>query len=162
MNVRVRRWIALAAAGLLALTAGGIALATPPSGEKPTPIAGGKLITPANVSRIVTGGQVSIKARGALDALMLSVTMQPGGTGGWHKHAGPLISVVRQGTLTIVDASCKRHTLKAGNAFISSGAAADKDENLSSKPVAFDVTFLVPRGTVSPRIDEPAPPGCTK
>jgi quercetin dioxygenase-like cupin family protein len=146
---------------LLALGAGGVALATPPSGETPTPLAGGKLVASANVSRTVTGGHVSIKASGALDALMLSITIKPGGTGGWHEHAGPLISVVKQGTLTIVDAHCKRHTLKAGSAFISSGASPDKDENLSSKPVAFDVTFLVPHGTMSPRIDAPAPAGCT-
>src|SRR5207302_1139371 len=80
------------------------------------------------------------------DAHMLNITLAPGGTGGWHSHAGPHITIVKQGTLTIIDAQCKRHQLSAGHAVISPGDATEKDENKGTTPVTFDVTFLIPHG----------------
>jgi hypothetical protein len=91
---------------------------------------------------------------------MLQITLESGGTGGWHTHAGPLISVVKQGTLTIIDAKCKRHDVPMGHAFVSPGATAFKDKNLGDTPAVFDVTFLIPHSATSPRIDQPAPAGC--
>jgi hypothetical protein len=44
---------------------------------------------------------------------------------------------------------------------ISPGGTTEKDENKGATPVTFDVTFLLPHGTTSPRIDQPAPAGCT-
>ena len=81
------------------------------------------------MNRNVTGGRVKIQTQGALDALMLSITLAPGGNGGWHSHAGPLITIVKQGTVTIIDAKCRRHDITAGHAMISSGSTPDKDEN---------------------------------
>jgi quercetin dioxygenase-like cupin family protein len=158
MRITTRKSIALTGTSLVALSAGA-ALATAPSGETPTPLARGALVKRANLDVKVTGGRVKIQTRGALDALMLNITLAPGGTGGWHKHAGPLITVVKQGTLTIFDAKCKRHDIPAGHAVISPGST-DKDENLGATPVAFDVTFLIPHRATSPRIDQPAPAGC--
>jgi quercetin dioxygenase-like cupin family protein len=160
MHITIRKPIMIATAGALTLSAAS-ALATTPSGETPTPLAGGALVAPANVNRAVTGGQVKIRTHGALEALMLNITLAPGGTGGWHKHAGPLISIVKQGTLTIIDAKCRRHDIPAGHAVISPGNTREKDENRGSTPVVLDVTFLLPRGLTSPRIDTPAPTGCT-
>src|SRR5206468_5418044 len=137
------------AASLGALTTG-TALATAPSGETPAPLARGALVNPASVNVKVAGGRVKLQTEGALDAMMLNITLAPGGNGGWHKHAGPLITVVKQGTLTIFDAKCKRHDIPAGHAVISPGST-DKDENLGATPVAFDVTFLIPHGATSPR-----------
>jgi quercetin dioxygenase-like cupin family protein len=153
--------LVLAIASTTLALAAGVALATPPNGETPTPLASGALIAPANVNAKVTGGSVGITTQGALDVLMLNITLAPGGTGGWHRHAGPHITVVKQGTLTIFDAECKRHQLSAGHAVISSGGAPEKDENKGTTPVTFDVTFLIPHGVKSPRIDQPAPAGCT-
>jgi len=161
MRARSRKLLALASAGTtLALAAATVALATAPSGETPTPIARGVLTAPANVNVKVTGGRVGVKTQGALDALMLNITLAPGGTGGWHSHAGPHITVVKQGTLTIFDAQCKLHQLSAGHAVISSGDSPEKDENKGTTPVTFDVTFLIPHGVKSPRIDQAPPAGC--
>jgi quercetin dioxygenase-like cupin family protein len=161
MRITSRQSLALAGAGAVIAAAGGTAaLATPPSGETSTPLARGQLLATANVNRKVTGGHVRIKTQGALDALMLQITIAPGGTGGWHTHAGPLISVVKQGTLTIIDAKCKRQDITAGHAFISPGSSPIKDENRGTVPVAFNVTFLIPHGAASPRVDAPAPAGC--
>ncbi len=162
MRATSRKPLALAGAGTtLALAAATVALATPPSGETKTPIARGQLLAAANVNRKVTGGHVKINTQGALDALMVELTIAPGGSGGWHTHAGPLITIVKQGTLTIIDAKCKRHDIPEGHAMISPGSTPAKDENLGPTPVTFDVTFVIPHGAESPRIDQPAPAGCT-
>ena len=162
MRARSRKLLALAAAGTtLALAAATVALATAPNGETPTPLARGALVAPGNVNVKVTGGSVRIKTEGALDALVLEITLAPGGTGGWHSHAGPLISIVKQGTLTMVDGTCTRHDIPAGHAMISPGGTTEKDENKGTTPVVFDVTFLIPHSVTSPRIDRPAPAGCT-
>jgi len=160
MRSTSRKALALAIAGTTVALAAGVALATPPSGETPTPLARGALIGPSNVNVKVTGGSVGITTQGALDALMLNITLAPGGTGGWHSHAGPHITVVKQGTLTIFDAQCKLHQLSAGHAVISSGDSPEKDENKGTTPVTFDVTFLIPHGVKSPRIDQAPPAGC--
>jgi quercetin dioxygenase-like cupin family protein len=161
MRATSRKALVLASAATTLALATGVALATPPSGETPTPLARGALIAPANINVKVTGGSVRIKTKGALDALVLEITLAPGGTGGWHSHAGPLISIVKQGTLTIIDAKCKPHDIPAGHAMISSGSTADKTENKGTTPVTWDVTFLIPHSVTSPPIDQPAPAGCT-
>jgi quercetin dioxygenase-like cupin family protein len=159
MRIATRTSIALTGASLLALSAA-TALATAPSGETPTPLARGALVKPANVNVKLTGGRVKLQTKGALDALMLNVTLAPGGTGGWHKHAGPVISIVKQGTLTLIDSKCKRHDISAGHAVVSPGTTPTKNENRGATPLVVDVTFLIPHGATSPRIDQPAPTGC--
>ena len=162
MTATARKLLALTSAGAtLALTTATVALATAPSGETPMPLARGALNAPANVNVNVNGGSVRIKTQGRLDALVLEITLAPGGTGGWHSHAGPLISIVKHGTLTMLDGQCTRHEILAGHAMISPGGSTEKDENNGTTPVVFDVTFLIPHGATSPRIDQPAPAGCT-
>ena len=161
MRITARKRVAVAgAATTLALAAAAAALATPPSGETPTPLARGALAAPANVNAKLAGGTVRLKTQGALDALMLEVALAPGGNGGWHTHAGPAITIVKQGTVTIIDAKCQAHEVPAGHAAISLGSDPSKTENRGATPVVVDVTFLIPHGVKSPRIDQPAPAGC--
>lgn len=160
MRIRTRRSIALAAAGVLALSAG-TALATAPNGETVTPLARGALVKPADVNRKLGHARVQIRTKGALDALMVSITVPPGGDGGWDALAGPHVSVVQQGTLTLIDATCRRHDITAGHAVISDGADRDKVENRGTTPLVYYNLFLIPHGAASPRIDTPAPPGCS-
>jgi quercetin dioxygenase-like cupin family protein len=159
MRIAIRKSIAVTAGSLIALSAG-TALATAPSGETVKPLARGPLVVPADVNVKVKGGHVKLQTQGALDALMVNVTLAPGGTGGWHKNAGPLINVVTHGTLTVIDANCMRHDIPAGHAVISTGST-DKVENRGSTPVVLNVTFLLPHGVRSPDISQPAPAGCT-
>jgi hypothetical protein len=160
MRFTSARSLAFVGAATLALAGAATSLATAPSNETPTPLARGQLVVAPSVNRVLSGGRVGITAQGALDVMLLQVRLAPGGNGGWHEHAGPLINIVKQGTLTIIDANCKRHDITAGHAVISPGSTPDKDENLGSTPVVFDVTFLLPHTVTSPRIDTPAPAGC--
>ncbi len=161
MRTTSRKSLAAIGAGItLGLAAATAAFATAPSGESVTPLARGQLAAPTNLNRQVTGGQVRIKTAGSLDALMMQITLQPGGTGGWHMHAGPHIMIVKQGTLTIIDAKCKRHDVPTGHAIVDSGTTTGKDENLGDTPAVFNITFLIPHSAASLRIDQPAPAGC--
>jgi quercetin dioxygenase-like cupin family protein len=160
MRSTSRNCLALAIVVITVALAAGVALATPPSGETPTPLARGALVAPANVNTRVIGGRVKINTQGAIDAMMLQLTLAPGGTGGWHSHAGPLITIVTQGTLTLIDAHCKRQDIQAGQAVISNGST-HKDENLGTTPVTFNVTFLIPHAVARPPVDQSAPAGCT-
>jgi quercetin dioxygenase-like cupin family protein len=160
MRITAPTSLAFVGAATLALATATVAAATAPSNETPTPLARGQLVAAPNVNRTLTDGRVGITAQGALDVMLLQVRLAPGGTGGWHMHAGPLINIVKQGTLTIIDANCKRHDIPAGHAVISPGSTPDEDENLGTTPVVFDVTFLLPHSVASPRIDTPAPAGC--
>ena len=161
MRTASRKRVALAsAATTLALAGATVALATPPQGLTLKPLGRGSLVAPVKINEKVGSGRVTIQTQGALDALLAQQTLAPGGTGGWHEHAGPHITIVTQGTLTIIDSECKRHNLSAGHASIAPGPSVDKPENRSSAPVVFYTTFLVPRGVLIPRIDEPAPKGC--
>jgi quercetin dioxygenase-like cupin family protein len=155
-----RRYAALAAVGVVGAITATVALATGPIGETPRFLGHGRLVAAANVDRKVTGGRVSIKTQGALDATMVGITIAPGGTGGWHKHAGPVIATVVQGTLTIIDRKCKLRKLTAGKAVISPGSSTEKDENRGSTPLVFYVTLLLPHGVFGAEIPEPAPAGC--
>ena len=162
MSTTTRKSLALAGAGAtLAVAAATAAFATAPSGETLTPLGRGALVMPANVNRKVRGGRVKLQTKGKLDVVMLEITLAPGGSGGWHEHAGPLVNVVKQGTLTIVDPKCNLHQISAGHGAISDGSL-DRDENTGTTPVTFDVTFLIPHGAATPRIDRPAPAGCNK
>jgi hypothetical protein len=158
--------LALVGATALAVTSlslgpvGATAPASPPSGETLAPLARGALLKPANANAKVTGGGVKIQTKGALDAFMAEITLEPGGTGGWHTHAGPVITVVKQGTMTIYDAKCKPHEIPTGSAEISPGTTATKNINQGTTPVVYDVTFLIPHGASIPRVDHPAPAGC--
>ena len=161
MRTASRKRVALAsAATTLALAGTTVALATPPQGLTLKPLGRGSLVEPVKINEKVGKGRVEIQTQGALDTLAAQFTLAPGGTTGWHKHAGPHITIVTQGTLTEIDAKCKRHNLVAGQADIDLGGAVGKDENRGSAPVVFYTTFLVPRGVLIPRIDEPAPAGC--
>jgi quercetin dioxygenase-like cupin family protein len=162
MTTESRKRFALGgAATTLALAGATVALATPPNGETLTPLARGSLVQPANLDVNLAGGRVRIKTQGAIDALTAQPTLAPGGTSGWHKDAGPLVVIVKQGTLTIIDGKCKRHDLPAGHANIDSGGSVHKTENRGSTPVVYYVTLLVPHNVTSPDTDEPAPAGCT-
>jgi hypothetical protein len=137
------------------------ARATPPQGQVVTPIGRGLLTETANINEQVGDGRVKLQTRGALDAFTQQLTLTPGGTAGWHKHTGPHITIVTQGTLTEIDTKCKPHVLTVGQSTIDSGTETDKPENLGATPVTVYVTFLIPHGSLVPRIDEPAPKGCT-
>jgi quercetin dioxygenase-like cupin family protein len=94
---------------------------------------------------------------------MSQITVNPGGSSGWHSHPGGAIIVVAQGSLTVysaVGSNCQTTNYSAGQAFIERPGEVDDVLNAGSERYVLYVTFpRVPVGT-SPRTDEPDPGTC--
>jgi quercetin dioxygenase-like cupin family protein len=126
--------------------------ATPPVGLTNIPLARG-----ANTS----DGTIPLKA--GTDVAMAQITVNPGGSSGWHSHPGGAIIVVQQGSLTLYESvgdQCQTKTYTAGQAFVERPGEVDQVINTGTVPYTLFVTFpRVPAG-VSARTDEPDPGTC--
>jgi quercetin dioxygenase-like cupin family protein len=137
---------------VVAAYAAGSVLATPPSGLVNVPLARG-----TNVS----DGTIPLQV--GRDVAMAQITVQPGGSSGWHSHPGGAIVVLKTGTLTVyesVGSRCEVSTYSAGQAFVERPGEVDQVVNTGTVPYVLFVTFpRVPQGD-SARIDEPNPGNC--
>jgi quercetin dioxygenase-like cupin family protein len=97
------------------------------------------------------------------DVAMAQITVNPGGSSGWHSHPGGAIIVVQTGTLTVyrsLGSQCHPTTYSAGQAFIERPGEVDNVINTGTVPYVLFVTFpRVPQGAAT-RIDEPDPGTC--
>ena len=123
--------------------------ATPPSGLSNVPLARGTN---------TTDGTIPLKA--GSDVAVAQITVNPGGSSGWHSHPGGAIVVVQQGSLTVytsLGSTCETTTYTAGQAFIERPDVVNQVINTGTIPYVLFVTFpRVPQGE-SARTDEPAP-----
>ena len=139
-------------AGALTAVTAAPGVATPPSGLTNVPLARG-----TNQS----DGTIPLKA--GTDVAMAQITVNPGGSSGWHAHPGGAIIVVQQGALTVHQSQgsqCQTATYSAGQAFVERPGEVDDVFNTGAVPYVLFVTFpRVPQGD-SPRIDESDPGTC--
>jgi quercetin dioxygenase-like cupin family protein len=123
--------------------------ATPPSGLTNIPLARGTN---------TTDGTIPLKA--GSDVAVAQITVNPGGSSGWHSHPGGAIVIVQQGSLTVytsLGSNCETTTYTAGQAFIERPDVVNQVINTGTIPYVLFVTFpRVPQGQ-SARTDEPAP-----
>ena len=126
--------------------------ATPPSGLVNVPLARG-----TNTSH----GTIPLKF--GTDVAMAQITVDPGGSAGWHSHPGGAIVVVQHGSLTVyksVGSECRSTTYTAGEAFIERPGEVNQVINTGTDPYVLFVTFpRVPQGALA-RTDEPDPGTC--
>ena len=98
------------------------------------------------------------------DVVMAKITVQPGGSSGWHSHPGGAIIVVEEGALVVYSPvgrhECRTTTYGAGQAFIEQPGEVDDVFNTGTVPYVLYVTFPRVPPTVSPRTDEPNPGTC--
>src|SRR5256885_9297921 len=100
--------------------------ATPPAGLVNIPIARG-----TNVS------DGTIPLQFGTDVAMAQITVDPGGSSGWHSHPGGAIIVVKQGSLTVyrsVGSRCETTTYGAGQAFVERAGEVDDVLNTGAVP----------------------------
>ena len=151
--MQLRTFLALVVSAI-SLTAVGIAYATAPSGITPNAhVAAARL----DATNVYADG-VKLQTKAPTDVSVLTLTVDPGGTTGWHTHPGFALVAVSQGTGTLTYADCSSRTFEAGDAFVEAGR--DRPtlfRNETSSPVVLTVTFVAPRGAAIIR-DEPAPP----
>ena len=141
------------------LTVAGVAWATPPSGATSTTL-GRISLGPSQES----SPDFKIFSKAPTDTVVLTTTINPGGSTGWHSHPGPAFIVVTQGTLTVYDGNdptCTPHRYGPGTGFLDPGLRrVHIARNEGTTPVTVVQTYLnVPPGG-SPRIDAPAPGNC--
>jgi quercetin dioxygenase-like cupin family protein len=125
------------------------ALATPGSGVSATILAKG-----------TSEDGLKIRTKGRTDVIVRTITIDPGGSTGWHYHLGKLIAVVQSGTLTRTMADCSVETATAGQSFVEPDGAKHVHigRNLGTEPVVLYVTYILPEGAPL-SVDAPNP-GC--
>jgi quercetin dioxygenase-like cupin family protein len=151
----------LAVALAIAVYAGTV-LATPPSGVKPTVFGIGKLGSFDTNGRI-GAWSAKMNIKGATDLHVLSNTIAPGGSFGWHSHPGPSFVIVKSGTATVyfgADPTCRPNRFRAGSGFVDKGLDVHLVRNEGTRDLVTVVVSFVPRGATR-RVDEVDPGNCS-
>lgn len=98
------KWVwALLVAVLRAVLHGGTVQATPPSGVTVTPLAPVAQFGEINAKAKIDDWKAKLKTKGVSDVHVVQVTIQPGGTLGWHQHPGLSFVIVKSGTATFYE-----------------------------------------------------------
>lgn len=153
----VRRQL-LVGAGILVLIGTGlsVAMASPPSGASRTPI---------SRSAVIVAGEGAVRFESGRDVEVLKVTVEPGGSTGWHSHPSPGIFSVDKGVLSnygLDGAPCTAVTVKAGEGYFVSAHPHHPHlgRNEGSEPLELTVTYFnVPAGQPT-RIEAERPAEC--
>jgi quercetin dioxygenase-like cupin family protein len=139
----------------------GTVRATPPTGVTPTIYGIGQFGAIKTKGRIGTWS-ASIKTTRATDIHVLSNTIAPGGSFGWHSHPGPSFVIVKSGTATVyfgADRTCTPHRFQAGSGFVDKGLDVHLVRNEGTEDLVTVVVSFVRRGAER-RIDQPNPGHC--
>lgn len=160
--MKTRFAFGLVVIGLAAYAAGSV-LATPPSGASALALAPvGQFAEINEKAKSGDDWEAEIETKGLSDLHVTQVTIQPGGTFGWHSHPGPSFVVVKSGTATFyqaADANCTPHVLPTGSTFFEPAGDVHIPRNEGSEPLVLVVVQLLPTGAMR-RIDEPSPGNC--
>ena len=130
------------------------------SGVTPTIIARGN-IGAFHVQSQFQGYKIELKTHDDTDVQVRSAIASPGSYSGWHTHPGPVILVIRTGTLTVYDASdpnCLPRVYPAGTAFFE-GTTPHNVRNEGTVAVEYGTVFFVPAGGPT-RIEADFPQNC--
>ena len=105
---------------------------------------------------------VELKSHDNTDIAVANIVVTPGGTSGWHSHPGPVLVVVKTGTLTVyhgADPRCSPTPHPAGTTFLEEGGMVHIARNEGAADVVAVATFFAPPGAAL-RIDEAKPDNC--
>ncbi len=103
--------------------------------------------------------EVEIKAKDNTDIAVSSIAVAVGGNSGWHSHPGPVLVVVKTGSITFYNApDCVPVVHNAGTAFVEPGGDVGLAQNEGAVAATGTATFFAPQGAAL-RIDQPAPGG---
>jgi quercetin dioxygenase-like cupin family protein len=136
------RWFALLASATMSATT----FFAPPAFATPQENADAVIISQATVDGI--------------DYITREITIQPGGSTGWHYHDGRVFGVVREGTLTRTMADCTNIVSETGAAVTEESGSnhVHNGRNLGPVPVTLWVDYIEPAG--APLSVEVPDPGC--
>jgi quercetin dioxygenase-like cupin family protein len=140
---------------LLALLAGSLIDLPPVYGQAP-PVALEVLAAGFSPER-----RIHVRTTGPSDVLQTRIVLQPAGDTGWHTHPGPVIVVVKSGTLTEYHDNGCVSVYQEGSVFFESAGEAHRVINEGSIASEAYATFLIPTGSqpLEPAAD-PGPRTC--
>lgn len=143
--------------GLVLVAAfGGVALATPATDFIGTTLAKGTMTESVQYNT----GDVKFQTKGPVVFNVVTVTIKPGGSSGWHSHPGVVLVTVKQGSVTFYDQTCTPTVHATGTSFVeAAGDGPGLAHNEGSIDTIVYVTYVAPAATTVFRIDEPNP-GC--
>lgn len=141
-TMKTVRWFALLAAATVpaSMVLPATAFATP-----------GVNIDAATISQSTVDG---------VDYITREITIQPGGSTGWHYHDARVFGVVREGTLTRTMADCTDVVSPAGSAVTEDSGPnhVHIGRNLGPVPLVLWIDYIEPAG--SPLSVDVPDPGC--
>ena len=108
------------------------------------------------------GYDVELKSHDNTDIAVANIVVAPGGHSGWHYHPGPVLVVVKTGTITFYhgdDPTCSGTRHPAGTAFVEADGDVGIARNEGAVEASTVVTFFVPAGSPT-RIDADRPGNC--
>ncbi len=109
------------------------------------------------------GYDVELKSHDNTDVAVSNIGIAPGGSAGWHSHPGPVLVVVKSGTITRYSADnpgCAADVYGPGTSFFEHGGVVHNATNQGAEPVVAVATFLAPAGAAL-RIDAAKPDNCS-
>ncbi|MDT7796096.1 MAG: hypothetical protein QOD59_5537 [Mycobacterium sp.] len=95
-----------------------------------------------------------------VDYITREITIQPGGSTGWHYHDGRVFGVIREGTLTRTMADCSVVVSPAGSAVVEDRGPdhVHIGRNLGPEPLKMWIDYIEPAG--APLAVDVPDPGC--
>jgi len=102
---------------------------------------------------------IKVESKNGASFTVAHLTFAPGGSTGWHAHPGPVLVIVKTGSVTKYPAQdCTAQTYTAGQAFVEHGSTdVNMVRNDGSVPAETIVTSIIPPG--APIRDDAPPPG---
>jgi quercetin dioxygenase-like cupin family protein len=108
------------------------------------------------------GYDVELKSHDNTSIAVANIGITVGGSSGWHSHPGPVLVVVKSGTITFYrqeNPDCAANVYGPGSAFTEQGGLVANATNQGGEPVVAVATFFAPPG-VPLRIDAAKPANC--
>jgi quercetin dioxygenase-like cupin family protein len=108
---------------------------------------------------------VRLRTTEGTDVVLVTATLTPGASTGWHEHVEDSLIILKEGTLRVVaphggrHAGCSEEIVQAGTAF-AHDAEAHAFVNDGSGNAVFDIVYFVPKGGSPAPQPVGAPPGC--
>jgi len=153
MSRNARRFVSCAGAALIAVS---LASVTLPAQATPNVAVTGEQLSKATVEH------VHIAPDGPVDVQVSVLTVEPGGSVGWHSHPGDVLVNVADGTATRYEADdtqCQPATFGVGQGWVEHPNHVHTVRNETDKPLKLDVVLITPAG-MDPGVSAPDPGNC--
>jgi quercetin dioxygenase-like cupin family protein len=124
-------------------------LLTPPVRSAATPASG------------LNADQLTQSSEEGRDFIVRDITIDPGGSTGWHWHDGIVVGAVKHGTLTHYSADCSIDGVYNPGDPITEPAGPEHvhlGRNIGATPLILEVIYIKPVG--KPLAEDAANPGC--